>query len=304
MQAFVIGNVTIDETVLVDEMPTSGVSILGHIGAHDLGGKGANQAVVMGRCGLTTTLIAPVGNDARANQIRLHLNDEPLSSQLIEMSGKASDLSLIFRLPDGENANVTSTESAQSLTLSDVELHLASAQPGDLMVLQGNLSDQTTRDVLDHAKRIGMVNAFNPSPLRPYFADLWPLIDIIFLNEGEAGALSGATGRHAAERLLSKGLQQVVVTSGDKGAILVSPDDFVHVPAIACDVVDTTGAGDTFMAVALASAALRGRSLDRVALEYATQAATITVSRAGTRRAFPTMSELGAFLQRKDPPRP
>ncbi len=296
MHAYVIGNVTIDETILVEEMPSSGASILGRIGAHDLGGKGANQAVVMSRCGLPTMLVAPVGNDARATSIRQHLRGEPLVSELIEMPGRSSDASLILRLPDGENANVTTTESAQSLRLNDVKPHLLRALPGDLVVLQGNLSDQATRDILDHAKGIGMVTAFNPSPLRPYFAGLWALIDIAFLNRGEAKALTGTSGIQAAEQLLGKGLKQVVLTSGGEGALLVTGNEAVDVPALACDVIDTTGAGDTFMAVALASAALRGQSPDRLALEHATRAAAITVSRPGTRTAFPTMSELCAIF--------
>jgi ribokinase len=296
MHTYVIGNVTIDETIAVDELPSPGASIHGRIGASDLGGKGTNQAVVMSRCGLPTTLIAPVGDDARAAAIRRHLQAEPLVSELIAMPGRSSDFSLIFRLPDGENANVTTTESAQSLCLSDVKYHLSLAQPGDLVVLQGNLTDQATRDILDHAKKLGMVTAFNPSPLRPYFVDLWSLIDIAFLNRGEAGALTGVTGRAAAEQLLAKGLEQVVLTSGGEGALLVTRHEAIDVPAIACDVIDTTGAGDTFMAVALASAALRGQSLDRLALEHATRAAAITVSRQGTQSAFPRVAELSSIF--------
>lgn len=111
MRAYVIGNVTIDETIIVDALPTSGASILGEVGAHDLGGKGTNQAVVMARCGLPTTLVAPVGNDARAAAIRQRLQNEPLVTELVELDGKSSDTSIIFRLPDGENAIVTTTES-------------------------------------------------------------------------------------------------------------------------------------------------------------------------------------------------
>lgn len=250
----------------------------------------------MSRCGLSTTLVAPVGNDARATAIRGHLQTEPLNSVLIEMSGRPSDVSLIFRLPDGENANVTTTESAQSLSLDDVKPHLSLARPGDLMVLQGNLSDQATRDMFCHAKELGLVAAFNPSPVRPFFADLWQFIDIAFLNRGEARALTGTSGVPSAEHLLRKGVKQVVLTAGGEGALLMSHQQTVEAPALACDVVDTTGAGDTFMAVALASAVLRGTSLDRLALEHATRAAAITVSGSGTRSAFPTAAQMSTIF--------
>ena len=55
MRAYVIGNVTIDETLAVNEMPQAGASIFGSQRSRDLGGKGANQAIVLGRCGLPTS---------------------------------------------------------------------------------------------------------------------------------------------------------------------------------------------------------------------------------------------------------
>ncbi|MBX5159174.1 ribokinase [Rhizobium sp. NZLR8] len=297
MRAYIVGNVAIDETIAVSELPVIGASILGTAGGSDLGGKGTNQAVVMARCGVPTTLVAPVGWDARAETIRHYLAEEPLQSDLIEMQDTSSDVSIIFRLPGGENAIVTTTESAQSLSLSHVARSLSTAGQGDLMMLQGNLSDQATRDILEQARAIGMITAFNPSPVRSYFSDLWGLIDIAFLNKGEAQALTGTTGRDAAEYLLSRGLREIVLTLGSDGATLVNRRDSIEVPARACDVVDTTGAGDTFMAVALASCGLRGGRLDRQAIEHAAAAAAITVSRHGTRKAFPTVSELETILK-------
>ncbi len=296
MRAYVIGNVTIDETIAVDALPTSGASILGEIGAHDLGGKGTNQAVVMARCGVQTTLVAPVGNDVRAAAIRERLLDEPLIAELVELEGKSSDVSIIFRLPDGENAIVTTTGSAESLTSSDVASKLQAAEPDDLAILQGNLSHRATREILERAKALQMVTAFNPSPLRPYFADLWGLIDVVFLNQGEALALTGTTGEAAAEYLLQQGLREVVLTLGNKGAILANEQAMITVPAHPSVVVDTTGAGDTFMSVALASSVKRNCRLDRLAIEHAVKAAAITVSRKGTQSAFPTSQELEILL--------
>ena len=101
MRAYIVGNVAIDETIAVSELPVIGASILGNAGGSDLGGKGTNQAVVMARCGVPTTLVAPVGRDARADTIRHYLADEPLRSELIEMENASSDVSIIFRLPGG-----------------------------------------------------------------------------------------------------------------------------------------------------------------------------------------------------------
>jgi ribokinase len=137
-----------------------------------------------------------------------------------------------------------------------------------------------------------MKTALNPSPLRPYFAVLWPLVDIVFANESEAAALGGI------EALRAAGVAQVVVTMGAKGAQLVMAGQDVLVPAEPSEAVDTTGAGDCFMATALASAALRRVALDPRALRHAAAAAAITVSRPGTGRAFPSAAEMAAILSR------
>ncbi len=110
MRALVIGNVALDETFAVPAMPEAGLSILGHAAARDLGGKGANQAIAMGRAGLRTRLLAAIGQDARAAEIREALASEPIEARLIVRTDTASDASIIFTTPDGENAVVTTAE--------------------------------------------------------------------------------------------------------------------------------------------------------------------------------------------------
>ncbi len=296
MHAFVVGNVTIDETIGVAEMPTSGASILGRQLSRDLGGKGANQAIVMARCGLPTCLIAAIGEDSRGTSIQRRLESEPLDPKLSSLANGISDYSLVFTTPDGENAIITTTESAQSLSPSEALSVLGEAAAGDLAVLQGNLTDATTRTVLEFARTKGLVTAFNPSPIRPYFAELWPLIDIAFVNAGEARLLTGASGEPALRHLLAAGLKQVVLTRGAEGAMFANAGDLVTIAGEKCPVVDTTGAGDTFMAVALASSRLRGTALDQRAIRHASRAAAITVGRRGTLSAFPTTAELANIL--------
>ncbi|SFB32393.1 ribokinase [Rhizobium sp. NFR07] len=298
-RAFVIGNVAVDETISVSTMPEAGASILGREETRDLGGKGANQAVVMARTGLPTTLVTAVGEDFRAQTIRDQLAPEPVEAKLITLAGRSSDFSIIFTTPDGENAIVTTTDSAGSLEPEKAIAALGEAAPGDLVVFQGNLSHATTLGLLQEARRLSLVTAFNPSPLRPYFAEFWPLIDIAFLNRGEAQSLTGSSDTAATEKLLQSGVRHVVLTLGADGALLASQDaEIATIPAVAANAIDTTGAGDTFMAVALASAALRGVELDTRAIGHAAAASALTVSRRGTRQAFPSADELQVILAR------
>ncbi len=292
MRAHVIGNVALDETIAVAALPTPGASILGAPISRDLGGKGANQAIVLGRAGVACRFGSVVGRDARAAEIRACLAAEPIETQLEELGGVASDFSIILMAEAGENAVVTTNAAAEALTPQAAIAMLAGAQAGDLMLVQGNLSRDTTWALLTEARARGMVSVLNPSPLRDFLSGLWSLVDVTFLNEGEAAAVGGA------ESLLARGVGHIVVTLGAKGSRLLSANGSEEVPAFPAVVLDTTGAGDCFTATALASAALRGVALDRRAIAHAAEAAALTVSRAGTARAFPSREELAAILAR------
>jgi len=290
MKAFVIGNAALDETVSVADFPRPGASIFGQALSQDLGGKGVNQAVAIARTGLACHLVAAVGEDARGREIAARLAAEPVMAQLIALPGIATDNSIILMAGHGENAVITTRAAAGAMTPDHATAALARAVPGDLLVLQGNLGADTTGAALREARARGMRTALNPSPLQDYVADLWPLVDCAFVNEDEAAALGGDA------RLLSQGVAEVVLTLGARGATLVRPGARIDVPAAPCAVVDTTGAGDCFMAVALASAMLRGVALDARALRHAARAAAWTVGRAGTVSAFPDTGAMRAIL--------
>ncbi|MGP9804871.1 PfkB family carbohydrate kinase [Paracoccus sp. NSM] len=290
MKAFVIGNAALDETVAVEDFPRPGASIFGRALSQDLGGKGVNQAVAMARTGLPCRLVAAVGQDARGREIAARLAAEPLAAQLVSLPGVVTDNSIIVMAVHGENAVITTRDAASAMTPEQAVAALDSAVAGDLLVMQGNLGADTTRAALQAARARGMRTALNPSPLQDYVRVLWPLVDCAFVNEDEAALLGGA------EALRDQGVSQVVLTLGARGAVLLRGGDRIEVPAQPCEVVDTTGAGDCFMAVALASSALRGVALDARALRHAAAASAWTVGRAGTVSAFPDSERMRAIL--------
>lgn len=292
MRAFVIGNAALDEIFEIDAFPEPGQSIFGRPGTSGPGGKGANQAVMLGRAGVDTTLAAPIGCDARGAALRDALAVEPISRLPLDIKGVPTDTSIIMRSATGENTIVTTREAALALSPEQAVATLDSAAPGDWVVLQGNLSLTTTAAILKAARDRGMSTAINPSPLQPGYAPLWPFLDAVFVNEGEAGALGGDAG------LLEAGARQVVTTLGGAGSRLNDADGETRRGAAPAIIRDTTGAGDCFMAVALASVILRGtRDIDGRALEAAAAAAAITVSRPGTITAFPTSTEIRDLLR-------
>lgn len=290
MKAFVIGNAALDETLAVEDFPRPGASIFGRALSQDLGGKGVNQAVAMARTGLDCVLLAPVGQDPRGEEIARRLATEPLAARLVSIAGVATDSSVILMAASGENAVITTRAAAAALTPQHALDALTTARAGDLLVMQGNMGEETTRAALVAARARGMRTALNPSPMQPFAGALMSLADTVFVNEGEADLLGGVAA------ILAATAGEVVLTRGARGAALVRPSGETEVPAHPCEVVDTTGAGDCFMAVSLASAALRGVPLDGRALRHAARASAHTVGRAGTVAAFPDRADMRRIL--------
>lgn len=285
MRVYVAGNIVVDETWSINELPQKGASIHGIKTSQDIGGKGANQAIVLSRCGIDTQLIAATGNDNSGQWIREQILHEPVNLLPADALSTHSDTSIILNSSDGDNAIITTTAAADALPLNAILAHLADAAAGDVLLQQGNFSVEKTRALFSWAKSRGLVTVFNPSPVNPDFADLWPLVDIAVVNQLEADLLEPA------------GVKTLVITQGAAGAWLISDSGRQFCPAMPVQAVDSTGAGDTFLAVMLASALLRSVEPDWLALQHASAAAAITVSRTGTVNAFPTQDELAALLR-------
>src|SRR5471030_1040271 len=117
MHVFVVGNIGVDQTYLIDELPEKGASIPGRKISQDLGGKGANQAIILARCGINTTLIAACGNDASGVWCRDKISQESLSLFPTHPVDCVTDTSIILNSADGDNANITTSSAADSLSI-------------------------------------------------------------------------------------------------------------------------------------------------------------------------------------------
>lgn len=294
----VLGNVVVDEAMTVDAWPAPGQTVVVGAPRRDLGGKGANQALMLARAGAPVRFVAPVGRDADGNWIADTLRRAGLPQAELWRTAGATDRSLIFVSREGENAIASTTEAARSIDAVAAAALVRGLETGGVLLLQGNLTLATTRAALEAARSRGVRTVFNPSPIQAGFGELLGLVDLLVLNESEAAALSGsAAGDDAVAKLRSQGAGAVVLTLGGRGAVFASEAGHGHVPARAVKVVDTTGAGDTFAGVLAAAVYQRGLSVD-AAIRAATEAAALTVQRPGTLAAFPSADEVAAIWRR------
>jgi ribokinase len=292
----VIGNAAVDSVIRVEGLPRPGETIVALGASEDLGGKGANQAIVAARCGAAVRLVAPVGDDAPGGRIRASLACEGVRTDGVTVSPCGTDRCVITVDRDGENTILSLVEAARHFD-PIAETHIESwITSGDLVVMQGNLRSSVTRDCLALAKSKGATTVLNPSPIYVAHDYDWTLVDLVLVNRGEAIELAGGEAEEAARELFKRGAGAVVLTLGAGGAVFISANDTFRVAAPQVVAVDAVGAGDVFCGVLIAANA-RGRNW-RDALAAATEAASISVTRKGVLASFPSRAEMAVILKR------
>ncbi len=270
-----VGNACLDVVYHLDSLPKPGETLIAQKVETDLGGKGLNQAIAAERAGADVQLIAVIGRDAAAERIKVALASESMAGSGLIVHEGASDSSLLLIEPEGENVIISNT--GQALSLMPAEITLSSA---DLLLLQGNLSEETTLHAMDMARQAGMRVALNPSPFQHWFRDL-PQVDLIIANQVEADAL-----KENAARLK-------VVTLGDRGCLVKQSGADIHIAAPKVRAMSAAGAGDVFAGTFIAEWLTTGDA--GKAARLAVLAASDKTTRHGTLSAFPDRSAIAGF---------
>ena len=292
----VIGNCALDLAFNLPRFPKPGETLLAIGASRDVGGKGANQAVAAARGGVDVALGSAVGMDVHGAEIRSRLEREGVRADHVAEVDAPTDMSIIHVTPRGENSIVGTHGAAASMETAMVRPLLRDAIAGDILLMQGSLSRDLTRACLREGRRRGMTTVLNPAPIHYDFEDVWPLVDCAVPNEVEAEQLTACSESAAgAHRLLALGARRAIVTLGAAGALLAEDGRIAAFEADTVDAVDTTGAGDVFCGVFAAGLA-RGLDVAR-SIRVAICAATLSVTRPGTQRAFPSRSEIDLLFR-------
>jgi len=292
----VLGSLNMDVVLKVPHAPVAGETLEGHSIQHIPGGKGGNQAVSCARQGARVSLIGCIGADAHGEALRTALQGDGIDTDALRTDPAAPTGTALVMVEDsGQNRIVVIAGANASLQI-DAPALSAQLAGADFLVTQFESPMAQVQRSMELAHRAGCKVLLNPSPMRPFDAALWPLIDTLVVNEVEAGALVGqpvATVHEAAAAgaaLRARGVARVIVTLGAAGAVVIDGDGARHHPAPQVKVVDTTAAGDTFLgavAVALAS----GASLDEAA-SLGIRASALCVTRPGAQPSIPTRDEV------------
>ena len=298
----VIGSSNTDMVVKATRIPQPGETVLGGEFVMVPGGKGANQAVAAARLGAEVTLVARLGDDLFAEASLRSLREAGIHTEAVVRDPEAaSGVALILVDESGENAIAVAPGANARLTPADVDRAEAAIRAADVVVLQLEVPMPAVLHAIRLAKRHGRRVILNPAPAAPVPDEALAMVDFLTPNETEAelllggGAAASAWGGIAAvaDALRAKGAGTVIVTLGREGAFVVGPGGSVHVPGRHVKAVDTTAAGDAFTG-ALACALGEGRDL-AAALEFATAAAALSVTRMGAQSSLPDRAAVESF---------
>lgn len=291
----VIGSVNIDLVVAASRLPAPGETVLGgRFSTHD-GGKGANQAVAAARAGASVTIIGAVGRDAHGARSLAALEAEGIDvAGVRQVDGEPTGIALVAVGPRGENQIVVAPGANAALELDDDDV--ARISEASVVLTNHEVTNEVVVAALTAAARAGATAVLNPAPARGLPADVLRLGSILTPNEHELVVAIGNDDTDAAlDDLVALHAGPVIVTQGPAGALLARGDRRERFQGRAApEIVDTTGAGDTFNGVL--AAWLASEATLEAAIEAANAAAALSVAAAGARGGMPNREAIEAFL--------
>lgn len=281
-----LGSINADFVYEVPHIPAPGETLASTSRQMFLGGKGANMSVAAARAAARVNHIGAVGADGRWAVERL-LEYGVDTRNIAEIETETAQ-AIIMVDPDGENAIVLHPGANAEVPQATLQTAMAEAQTGDWLVIQNETNLQRTAASLGKKMGLNVAYAAAPFDAERVLAVL-PHLDFLILNAVEATQLEEATGQAPGD--LS--VKDVIVTLGGDGADWYSGAAKQHFDAIKVDPVDTTGAGDTFTGYIIAGLD-RGMPMEQ-AIQQATKAGALMVTRRGTADVIPDLSEVQAF---------
>lgn len=292
----VVGSANVDLTTFIDEFPRPGETIFGKKFDLGFGGKGANQAVAARLCGAAVCMVAKVGSDLFGPAMIENFNSFGIDASDVRIvEGVSSGVAPIFVDASGQNRIIVVSGANDALLPQDLDLAAPILRKADYIVLQLEIPLNTVYHAIHFAKSNGIRCILNPAPGRVLDLTELAAVDYFIPNESEAELITGMPvhsiedARSCANSLLGRGIRRVVITLGERGALLSGPEGMELIPAFRVKTIDSTGAGDAFIG---SFAVFLAQGLPEVeALTRANLYAALSTTRVGTQKSFLSRSE-------------
>lgn len=300
-----VGSSNIDLIARVPRLPAPGETLIGYKFQMGFGGKGANQAVMAAKLGGQVSVVTKLGRDIFGEDTLKNYRSHGIDTTYLMWDEERFSGVAPITVDDntGQNSIVIVPGANDGLSPADARTATPAIHAADVLICQLEIPPETTLEALRIAKEAPrkVLTILNPAPAAEIPDEMIRLADIFAPNEVEAAMLAGvpastpSEAEAAARRLQARGAATVIITLGDRGALVVEGDAPArHVNAERVQAVDTTGAGDAFIG-SLAYLLAAGRALEE-ATRLACAIATRSVLKPGTQVSFPTRDEVRDLL--------
>ena len=293
----VVGSINIDLVARTPRIALAGETLIGAGFETTPGGKGANQAVAVGRLGYPVAMAGMVGEDVFGQALLDNLKEAGVVTEAVAPVPGPSGVAQIQVADSGENSIIVVPGANGRVDGDFINKHAELIRSAGMVLCQLEVPVETVAHTLAICADARVPVMLDPAPAAPLPDAIWAQVTWFTPNETEAAYyLKEAAGPEGAARaLLAKGVRGVVLKRGGEGAyVAVSGGRADRVPAFHVDAIDTVGAGDCFNG-AFAVALLEGKD-PWAAARFASAAAAISVTRRGAQASMPTRIEVDAFL--------
>ncbi len=286
-----------DLVIHTSRLPEKGETVQGSNFITNPGGKGANQAVACGKLGSDVHMIGMVGNDHLGSKLIASLKSFNVNVNGVLINEEESTGTAMIIIENSDNRIIINAGANGSQNIDFIKKYLLdNASSGDILITQLEIPLDVIIKAYEVAHEIGMYIILNPAPAVGLSEDIFKYVDLLVPNEIEAKKITGIKPKNKKnmekirKHFTKLGVDEVLITLGENGSCYLSQEKIKYYQAYKTKVVDTTAAGDTFIG-AYASKIASGSSVDE-AIDFASRAASITISRHGAQPAIPTLDDL------------
>lgn len=293
----VVGSVNMDMVARVDRFPQPGETRTGDSFQVAPGGKGANQAVALGRLGADVWMAGMVGDDASGEMYLKNFREMGVGVGALGIAAGETTGTAVIEVERGGENHIIIVPGANALCdLEWLQVTLPKLMDRDIFLFQLEIPQRTVFQAMRILKEAGKTVILDPAPARKLPDEVFGYVDYITPNETELMAIADGGSMEARMRALrQKGVGAVIAKCGADGAYVLSAEGFGHAKGFKVRPVDTTAAGDTFNA-GLAYGLAAGMGI-LAAARFGNAAAAISVTAPGAQGGMPTREMVEKFMR-------
>lgn len=298
----VLGSMNMDLFTDLEKLPKIGETILGSNLMFSIGGKGANQAVACAKIGAEPLFLGKVGVDGFGQDILNTMQANGVDIRRIEQVEEVTTgIANVFHIKK-DNCIVVNSGANACVDVDYVKRQIDVLQQTEFLLAQLETPVESTLYAFQTVKEMGGSTILNPAPFCKEAVSLLEYTDILTPNEVEFSDLSKAVGIDVSDFSMALHAwkekypcMHIIITLGGDGLMWLSAQGVQKLEAMSVEVVDTTGAGDTFNGILLA---LLSKKMELgQAIRSASIGASLSVTKKGAQTGMPTWQEIQAFLK-------